>query len=222
MKTCLLISGLPRQVEKCYENIKNSLILPNNPDIFVHTWANEETDTIKFIMENYKPLKMVYEPQKKFVNKNLDFNLMLSNYAIAYNRDRFIDMLYSSWYSAQLVNNIKEEYRLSNDVKYDYVIRARFDVTYNRPIIVSNYDPNQFNVNVRYDLPAKMTDDRIGFASNEIMNLYYSGFTLFEYLYKLKHGIDQIFCGETIVYEIMKHFNIKTNIINDFTVNVIR
>jgi len=222
MKTCLLISGLPRQVEKCYENIKSSLILPNNPDIFIHTWSKEETDTIKFIKENYNPIEMVFEPQKKFVNKNLDFNLMLSTYAHAYNRDRFIDMLYSSWYSGQQVNNLKEEYRLKNDIKYDYVIRARFDVTYNRPIIVSNYNPNQFNVNVRYDLPSKMTDDRIGFASNEIMNLYYSGFTLFEYLYKLKYNMDQIFCGETIVYEIMRHFNIKTNIINDFTVNVIR
>lgn len=221
MKTCLLISGLPRQVQSCFDNINKNIILPNNPDVFIHTWS-EDNKINDYIIDTYKPIRHIFEPRKKFVNDNLDLNYMLSTYAHAYDRNRFIDMLYSSWYSNLKVNNLKEEYRLENNIKYDYVIKIRFDVVYNRPLIVSNYDSNQLNVNVRYDLPSKMTDDRIAFASNDIMNLYCGGFTMFEFIYKLKYGIDKIFCGETIVYEVMKHFNINTNVIGDFQVKIIR
>jgi hypothetical protein len=221
MKTCLLISGLPRQVKTCFNNINECLILPNNADVFIHSWIDDEDEVIDYINQNFKPKDFKYEKQLKIYNDYLDLSLMLSTHAWAYDRNRFIDMLYSSWYSALQVNLLKEKYRLSNNFNYDYVIRARFDITYNRPIIVSEYNPNLLNVNIRHHLPPEMIDDRFAFASNDIMNLYYSGFTLFEHLYKIRKNIDNIFCGETIVYETMKHFNITQNIINDLIITKI-
>jgi hypothetical protein len=218
MKVCVLISGLPRQVRNCFNNINECLILPNEADVFIHSWINDNDETINFISQNFKPKEFKYENQLKIVNDSLDFSRMLSTHAWAYTRERFVDMLYSSWYSALQVNLLKEKYRLENNINYDYVIRARFDIVYNRPVIVSQYNPNLLNVNIRHHLPPEMIDDRFAFASNDIMNLYYSGFTLFEHLYKIRKKIDSIFCGETIVYETMKHFKIQQNIINDLII----
>jgi len=43
MKTAVLISGQPRNVEENFENIKNNILIPNDyPDIFVHCWISND------------------------------------------------------------------------------------------------------------------------------------------------------------------------------------
>jgi len=42
MKCALLISGQPRNVYECFNNIQQNLLFPNNPDIFVHTWIDPD------------------------------------------------------------------------------------------------------------------------------------------------------------------------------------
>lgn len=41
MRVALCLSGQPRFVRECYDGIKQHLIDPNNPDIFIHTWSYE-------------------------------------------------------------------------------------------------------------------------------------------------------------------------------------
>lgn len=222
MRNCLLLSGLPRKVTECYSNIYETIIVPNNCDVFIHTWGDREDDVFRFVQENYQPKVMVVEKQKQFYNDKLDFELMLRTYAHAYDRHRFVEMLYSSWYSTLQANLLKEEYRLANSTEYNYVIRARFDIVYSKAVRVADYDSNQLNINFRGDLPNEMVDDKFSFASNSIMNLYASGFTLLESIYKKKYQLDQIFCGETLVYELMKIFNIPCNVINDITITKVQ
>lgn len=208
MKICMILSGIPRHIEQGYKSIFPSLIEPNDPDIFIHTWANPATNTN---IENqlrslYNPKCIVMEPQKIFINSSLDMDRMMKQAPI-YKRDPFVATTYSMWYSIQQANLLKEYYRLENNINYDYVIRARFDLTYNIKINCKEYDKNLIHISNR-ELPPEMIDDRFAFGPNHLMNVYCGGFNMLDYIHSIRVKSDGIFCGETLVYETFKAYNI--------------
>jgi hypothetical protein len=208
-KVALCISGLPRNVKEGFNNIKANLIDPNNPDIFVHTWLEMDQPLLYIINELYQPIKIMREPRKVFLNKDLELDRMMISHGQSYARPTFVDMLYSSWYGVQAANNLKEQYRLANDIVYDYVIRARFDINYNIAIDCSAYDNNVVHICNRALPDHDMVDDRFAFGSNHNMNVYSSGFNFLDYFTKIRDTKDGIMCGETLVYEMLKMGNIE-------------
>lgn len=208
MKTALIISGLPRCMNKGYLNIQNCLIQPNNPDIFIHTWGNPNDEALRSTINAYfHPNMLTIEHPKVIHNTHWNLDRMMASHGRSYQRNKFVEMVYSMWYSMLQSNLLKEHNRLEHNIHYDYVIRARFDITYTRVVKVSEFDPNVIHIANR-GLPAEMVDDRFAFASNELMNLYCSGFNLIEWVFSKRDKLDGIFCGETICYEIFKLFNI--------------
>ena len=167
------------------------------------------------ILKYYEPKSYIFEPQKKFVNDKLNVDRILATHAWAYNRERFIDMLYSSWYSIQQSNTLKELYRIQNNITYDYVMRIRFDICYNIPVICSHYDSSVVNISNRQLPVFDMVDDRFAFSNNDNMNIYSSGFNFLDYYCNYRNTIDGIFCGETLVYEILKLTNIENRKIHN-------
>lgn len=224
MRTCLLISGLPRNIERGYPGILQSIILPNDPDIFIHTWLDIETNksTSDMILEMFKPKKYIMEPQKIFKNTFMNVDRMVEFYARFYGAEKFVEMLHSSWYSIQQCNILKEQYRLENNIKYDCVIRARFDIDYSHTIDCKNYTDETIYISNRANLPEKMIDDRFAFGPNHLMNIYCSGFNLLDYIFNIKDKQDGIFCGETLVYEMCKILNIQHKQIDSLICGFIR
>jgi hypothetical protein len=108
MKIALCISGLPRNVEAGFPNILENIIKPNNPDIFIHTWGTDENLKNK-IIELYQPKSLVFEEQKPFINDSLDLTRMMLSHGQSYTREKFVEMVCSSWYSVQASNTLKEE-----------------------------------------------------------------------------------------------------------------
>lgn len=220
MNTCLMISGLPRCVERGYENIFKSLIEPNNPDIFIHTWnLNENDDLYKKINNLYKPKIFVSEKQKIFKNTHINLDRMMISHGRSYKLENFVEMIYSSWYSVLQSNLLKEQYKLENNINYDYAIRARFDITYTSKIECYKYDKNIIHVANRPDLPAEMIDDRFALGSDSLMNVYCSNFNFINYIYEIRDKKDGIFCGETIVYELSKMTGIQYKKIDHLNCN---
>jgi len=234
MKVALCLSGQPRFVEYTYQKIKENIIDPNNADVFIHTWYDKDLIGKNFtdynasgwnynstnskykenidliINEVYKPKKMIAEKEKNFYDDNLKIEKTINKHAQHYSKKYFSKMLYSSWYSILKSNTLKEEYRLENDIKYDYVIRARFDCQLNRKLNCSNYDPNFLYTDRRPDFPIhRMIEDWFAFGSNKIMNIYSSSFNLMNYADDKSSEEDGIFCSETLVYETMKVFKIE-------------
>ena len=208
---CLLISGLSRNIERSYDNILKSIIEPNNPDIFIHTWYNKPIDPTleSLISKLYNPKKIVIEELRQWKNSTMNMDRMMESYAKPYNRDAFVNTIYSCWYSTQQANLLKEQYRLENDIAYNYAIRARFDINYSMPIDCSQYDNNILYLSNR-DLPPEMLDDRFAFSSNEIINASYGSiFNFIDFVHSIRNQKDGIFCGETIIYEICRMANIK-------------
>lgn len=209
MKTCVLISGLPRHVKKGFDNIYNNIIKPNNADVFIHTWNNKDGTLDVPVEEIYNPKSILIENQKE-IHSNLDVNKMIQTHARYYTKENFIEMLYSSWYSIWRANWLKEEYRLKNNIEYHYSIRIRFDINYSHEIICSNYDPNIIHISNRWLPETEMTDDRFAFGGNKLINSYCGGINLLDFIHAKRQNIDQIFCGETIVYENLKVLNIQS------------
>lgn len=217
MPIALIISGLPRYVKTCFPNINECLIKPNNPDVFIHTW-NDLDGTLNYpIAELYKPVAMKAENQKKWSNSKMNLDRMMAGHARSYARDKFVEMLYSSWYSTQQANLLKEQHRLHHDLKYDYVIRARFDLYFSRAVRCADYDPNIINLSNKWLPDTEMADDGFAFASDALMSTYCGGFNMLEHVQNLRHQKDGVFCGETLVYEICRMANIKHAKITNLT-----
>lgn len=210
MKTALLLSGLPRYIDEGFPSINECLIKPNKPDIFIHTWGKSNDSGLRSKLVNlFNPNHMLIEPGKIIHNTHINLDRMMASHGRSYTKEKFVEMVYSMWYSMLQANLLKEQCRLEHNIHYDYVIRARFDITYSKPVKVAEYNSGIIHVAER-GLPNEMVDDRFAFGCNELMNVYCSGFNLIEYIHSLRDRQDGIFCGETIVYEICKMFNIST------------
>lgn len=210
MKTALLISGLPRCIDRGFPSIRDALIKPNNPDIFIHTWGNPGDHGLREKITNlFHPNMLTIEEPKIIHNTHMNLDRMMASHGRSYQRHKFVEMVYSMWYSILQANLLKEHNRLEHNIHYDYIIRARFDITYTKAIDVKNYDSNIIHTAHRPDLPPEMVDDRFAFASNELMNIYCSGFNMIEHIFSKRDKLDGIFCGETICYELFKLFGIS-------------
>lgn len=209
MKTALLISGLPRCVDRGFPNIRDCLIAPNSPDIFIHTWGDPNDQNLRSKLTSmFNPNMLTIEQPKIIHNTHMNLDRMMVSHGRSYQRHKFVEMVYSMWYSIQQANLLKEQNRLEHNIYYDYIIRARFDITYTMAVDCKQYDPNIVHTASRPDLPVEMVDDRFAFASNSLMNIYCGGYNNIEYIFNMRDKKDGIFCGETILYELFKLYNI--------------
>lgn len=209
-KIALCISGLPRFASDNFENIKRNLIDPNQADVFIHTWNGNN------IFDSYEPKRIIFEEQKIFKQDSL--NLHRISCIDGRRPIVYCQALYSQFYSMMKCNTLKEEYRLENNIEYDYVIRARFDGVYNQPVVCSDFS-NKFvwtdKSHLRYGWPsARMIEDWFAFSSNQNMNIYTSGFPFINFLSEKSLNEDSMFCGEVIIYEMLKMFNLEHRFID--------
>lgn len=242
MKVALCLSGQPRFIEYGYKSIYKNLIEPNNPDIFVHTWFDNNDANKKFrddgnwnnnsnnkidpfteqkILSLYKPVRYVCEPQRKFKNSQWEMEKTIEKYLSHLNKDYVVDMMHCMWYSIYQSNLIKETYKLEHDIHYDYVIRCRFDSIIPRMLICKELDPNFLWLSHDRNTPNQL-DDWFAVSSNDTMNLYSDGFNLINFLYKTSMMRDGLFCNENLMYELVKKFNIPHKILSDFHIQFIR
>ena len=201
MKVALCISGQIRSVRESFNDIYNNIILPNNADVFIHAWYDEDTlDTTsidfsrnrklekgidKHIIELYKPKKVLFEKQKIF-NKTYNhlyvsdswkeaglLNIGKNKATLEDSKNNIIQCSLSMWYSIFKCNELKELYAIENNFLYDYVIRSRFDIAIKEPLYVHKYDKKALYY-IDINQPDNLVSDIFNFGSNRIMNLYAS------------------------------------------------
>jgi hypothetical protein len=179
MKIALCLSGQPRFFEKGYGFFKNNLIDHYNPDIFFHTWFGEDSigqphpgsacnvgmvgniqaNTDTKLIELYKPKKHIIERQRYPNNLGRDF---LSEGE---------SVLSCMFYSIQRANELKTDYEKEMGVKYDCVVRARFDLALFDKIEFEKHNLNVINSSdVLNAIPPKPICDYLWFSNSENMN----------------------------------------------------
>ena len=124
------LGGEDEVLKECYSSFYKHFLSENNVDVFFHTW---DVNYEKELIHKYNPKKYKVEPQIVF------------NDTVKGPRDR-VQAHYSRWYSTKVVNNLKRDYELEHNFKYDFVLLSRFDMMWNTNIIFEGYDPSLFYI----------------------------------------------------------------------------
>lgn len=185
MKTALLLSGHMRYFKECFSSLKRSILDVLNPDIYIHTWDEQDrsmwNDTVSNLNERF--IEEYNIPVKKIVvEKWLETEPILNNklFRIGKRIDYFKPIRMVSMYY-----KIQECFKLIEGMDYDLVIRARPDLFYEN-IIESNFE----NLGSFIKIPKSYNNPRI-----PVKNLKLN-FEIEEYLKEGQEEIDSYFVGE--------------------------
>lgn len=166
MKIAICFAGLPRFVKEGYKLFSKNLIGLHDMDIFFHSWNNGATgnhenlsrlDSINEVKNLYNVIDFIHEDQK--------YDIAPEN--ISHKEFVHWSMFYSIWSA----NNIKCKYEIKTGIKYDCVIRTRFDCALLSTLDVTKY--NNFNsVYAPWIHKHGVIMDWLNFSSSDIMDVH--------------------------------------------------
>ena len=204
MKVAICFSGLPRFIHEGYKLFSKNLTGFRDMDIFCHSWIDgvegnhnhlTRQDTIEEVESLYNITDSVYETQKyKIAPDNIT-------------HEEFIH--WSMFYSMWSANNIKKQYENKNNIKYDFVIRARFDCAVLSSIDVTEYNNN--TVLVPWVHRGTTLMDWFNFSSSEIMDIHAN---VWKCMSVYKNGGVQMTSGEELLTAHLNANSIKFTAIN--------
>ena len=134
-----------------FEMVKTAIIEPNGiEDVFLHAWHDEskvgqpynsaqpaqngrvgfiKPGTAEYLTDAYKPKQALIEPQRDFEHLKSLISAPSANQ----------ELLGSNFYSSYMANQMRKIYEAQNGVKYDVVIKTRYDIYYEHHIKVADY-----------------------------------------------------------------------------------
>lgn len=140
MKTAVLITGHPRTYDKTHKSLYENCILPNQSDVFLSVWTEDEAGQIinlNRLGEVYNPILIDsssvrdYENEKeKFVFLDRAEDCFRTNVRAYLSKKSLgthhIERIRSQWYRVK-----RGMQAIAASGKYDIVIRIRFDIKLN-------------------------------------------------------------------------------------------
>lgn len=157
MKIAIEFYGHIRTFRETADNIITNLIMPlggfENVDIFIHCWDKTDhcdltwhnmtceqrglgvsIDDINFLKEKYHTDKIICEPQLTIENDR-DYLMKGSKRNISFR------VLKNTYYTRYSVSKLRQNYEKQAEVEYDWVIQARLDLIFNKPVdFIKNFN----------------------------------------------------------------------------------
>ena len=211
MKIALCLSGQPRAFNQGYEFVYKNLLKDNDVTVFIHTWQSPEA----------------HEAIMKYEARTWQIDAALTNDLSKYTNVpppqpnwKVKDPARSTWnqlYGVMICNSLKSEFELLYDMKFDWVIRSRFDFAINVKIPFAELDNTKLYIpNCRQVPNRDFGNDQFAFSSSENMDKYADTFTHLDRFYESRV---QMMCedmmsanwkekglvGENLVYCNMNH-----------------
>lgn len=225
MRVALCIIGQPRHFEETFPSIFKNIIKPNNADVFFHCWYDPEEagEEIKngglcyyknrkkgFIMPKGldKNLVELYKPKKYIIEKQRFLK-------IESDKMKGVDCTtgLSMYYSIMKSHDLVREYENENNFRYDFIIKIRYDMYCEEPLIMKKYNPKVMN-NPHFPNKQHLTnhiDDRIWFSSSENMYKVSRGYLEVENYVEDKDRDKYIYGkAHTFTYQDKTYFNNET------------
>lgn len=175
MKVALLISGYLRSYKNNISYIQDEIIKNfDNVDTYIHITKNEnkEDKYLNFIDEenDVKNIVSILNPKSLIIENNININI-----------------LKNQWSKLYKLNQLKITNEISENKKYDLVIRYRFDLRIKTHHIFNNIESNIVYIPKDSKIDkSKLQDpndnyicDALAFGTSEIMDKY---FDIFKYL----------------------------------------
>ena len=151
-KIAMCISGYLRTFEECYPSILENIIQDNDVDIFIHTydkignssgWRSpidlSENINMEFLesIPNIKVLAI-----QKWDNIKYQFEKFRKYHPPVFN----INVIATIFYKIYMCNQLRKEYEIENNIKYDLIIRMRGDQVFTKKINL-NFPENKILIN---------------------------------------------------------------------------
>jgi len=166
MRVALCLSGQPRVIAPGFKSIKESIIEPIlhragtlkqwDTDVFVHTWTDwkyvnrhggqlDGISNIGEISNLYSPKSLLVESQM-YEYDNFEWTKHPCNGV-----PRYFNAI-AMFYSIMKCNELRKQYEQYMNVKYDVIIRSRFDVEIidTQNFIMGVLPPEKYNNNIIY------------------------------------------------------------------------
>ena len=174
MKIALCLSGQARCVKQGYEFVKKNLLDGNDVTVFCHVWESPEVVDIE-----------LYKPEALMIEKSLTNDLSkYTNVPPPQPNWKVKDPARAAWnlmYSLKVANELKNVYEDENNMKFDWVIRSRYDFALNTSIPFAELDNTKLYVpNCRMTPARDFGNDQFAFSSSENMDKYADGFNHIE------------------------------------------
>lgn len=138
MKTALCLSGQIRSHHLVKESIKKHVIDVYNCDVFCHFWHKYDNEKFK----NFYNSNCGYD-YGRYDSKKIDdvinfYNPVSLKYSFPFIKQNTKSALYSRFES----NKLKTEYEKNNNMKYDLVIKCRFDMLFKSDLKIQEIEEN--------------------------------------------------------------------------------
>lgn len=227
MKCAVIISGQPRNVQECYQNIYDNIIEPNNADVFLHAWIDPEMAGKPYIADWVKPEAIIV--QKDDPNKYNDIasnpvpenvqDIILSLYKpnqyiferpkkfeydpiLEERRTGFYEPQnsFSFFYSMYMANQQRLKYQLKNNIIYDKIMRIRFDNIFQKPFLFKDLKTeNTITIPAEYNDPKSegYQPDQMGMSDRWCVA---DDYAMSRYTELYLHIEDMVKNNEVIVY----------------------
>ena len=151
-KIAMCISGYLRTFEECYPSILKNIIQDNDIDIFIHTYdkignssgwrypIDLSEDINMNFLENIPNIKVL--AVQKWDNIKYQFEKFRKIQPNITN----INVIATIFYKIFMCNELRKQYEIENDIKYDLIIRMRGDQIFEKKINL-NFPENKILIN---------------------------------------------------------------------------
>ena len=178
MKIALCLSGQARSVKQGYEFVKRNILDGNDVTVFCQVWQSPEASDVE-----------IYKPEVVIMEQSLSNDLSkYTNVPPPQPNWKVKDPARSTWnqlYAIKMCNNLKTVYEEENNMKFDWVVRSRFDFAINVRIPFETLNPNKLYIpNCRMSPNRDFGNDQFAFSSSENMDKYADVFMNYDEFYK--------------------------------------
>ena len=156
MKIAFLISGKPRFVQTGFKYFnQNFLSKFNNVDVFAHAWYNPETLEQQRASVDWKGvvsaddeksdqlIQQLYRPKKSIIEPQINFSLP-RHYEFDASHTQSHQVHYSMFYGIKKAFELMEMYEKEENIKYDLIVRSRYDFYLGAPLNIYDYNLNYY------------------------------------------------------------------------------
>lgn len=205
MRIALCLSGQARSVKQGYDFVYKNLFSRNDVTVFIHTWENEQAHEaiIKYEAKTWQVENALTNDLSKYTNVPPP----QPNWKVK-------DPARSTWnqlYGVMVCNLLKSEYELMHDMKFDWVIRSRFDFALNTTIDFKQLDNTKLYIpNCRMTPARDFGNDQFAFSSSENMDKYSDTYNHLDRFYD--SGI-QMMCEDMMSANWKQHNLIGENLV---------
>ena len=190
MKIAMTISGQPRQYAAGFLECKKWFLDKYDIDVYLHSWIDKKFYKYDFFDEGklqntytadentYSEILELYKPKDYLFEKAINFDAT----DIKGSNNQRLNSQLGMWMSLKRAWDLLEE----SGIKYDYVIRTRFDLQFTDHVIescplisnITQLDPNQVNLfDYHNDNHRKLNvNDLFAIGGYDVMKVYHNLF----------------------------------------------